>query len=93
MPDVNNRENCRVAEVGGGKGGEGGCIREFFVLSIQFSVNLKLLQKQFYWFFFNDMFCYKKKSTFKVISDIPQRSLVVPTPQVFCHLSGHMPSP
>ena len=43
--------------------------------------------------FFNDMFCYKKKSTFKVISNIPQRSLGVPTPQVFCHLSGHMPSP
>lgn len=44
MQDVNNRENCRLAEVGEGGGG----IREFFVLSIQFSVNLKLLQKQFY---------------------------------------------
>ena len=60
MQDVNNRENCRVEEVGGARG-----IRKFFVLSIQFSVNLKLLQKQFYWFFLMICFVIKRKALSK----------------------------
>lgn len=88
LQDVNNRENCRVAEAGGRR-------RYMGTLCAICSIFCKpeTAPKIILLIFFNDMFHYKKQSTFKVISNIPQRSLGVPAPRVFCHLSGHMPSP
>lgn len=50
---------------------------ELSVLSVQFSVNLNC-SKIILLIFLNDMFHYKKESTFKVISNIPQRLLECP---------------